>query len=277
MIQFHDQGYLCIPGFLSAEEIERAKQRIQHHIDVWQPEEHPLVTFGMSPDKQARDAYFLTSGDKVRYFLEEDAVDANGQLCVSKACAINKIGHALHAHDPFFRQVTFGSHVKQIASMLGLDDPLVVQSMAILKQPRIGGEVLPHQDSTFLHTDPPSALGFWIPLEDCTPANGCLYAVPGSHRDYPVRNQFVRTDAGSTAFIGEPLPLIDASKYVPIQCPAGSLVLIHGAVVHRSDANRSLHSRWAYTFHLVEGNAAYSQRNWLQPTTELPFPRLFAG
>jgi hypothetical protein len=31
-----------------------------------------------------------------------------------------------------------------------------------------------HNDSTFLYTDPPSAVGAWIALEDCTPANGCL-------------------------------------------------------------------------------------------------------
>jgi ectoine hydroxylase-related dioxygenase (phytanoyl-CoA dioxygenase family) len=42
----------------------------------------------------------------------------------------------------------------------------------------------------------------------------------------------------------------------------GSLVVIHGSVVHRSDANLSDHSRWAYTFHLVEGKAKYSAKNW---------------
>lgn len=37
----------------------------------------------------------------------------------------------------------------------------VLQSMIICKQPRIGAEVPIHDDSSFLHTDPPSALGFW--------------------------------------------------------------------------------------------------------------------
>ena len=40
--------------------------------------------------------------------------------------------------------------------------------------------VTPHRDSTFLYTDPPSALGLWIPLEDCTLENGCLQFVPSS-------------------------------------------------------------------------------------------------
>jgi hypothetical protein len=51
--------------------------------------------------------------------------------------------------------------------------------MIICKQPQIGGEVPEHNDSTFLYTDPPTALGFWIPLEACTPENGaaCTFNV----------------------------------------------------------------------------------------------------
>ena len=34
---------------------------------------------------------------------------------------------------------------------LGVHDPLVMQSMAILKPPQIGGRVSIHQDSTYLY------------------------------------------------------------------------------------------------------------------------------
>lgn len=40
----------------------------------------------------------------------------------------------------------------------------------------------PHQDATFLHTEPLGrVLGFWIALEDATRENGCLWFIPGSH------------------------------------------------------------------------------------------------
>lgn len=43
--------------------------------------------------------------------------------------------------------------------------------------------VTPHQDATFLYTEPlGSVMGVWIALEDATLDNGCLWFIPGSHR-----------------------------------------------------------------------------------------------
>ena len=38
--------------------------------------------------------------------------------------------------------------------------------MYIFKQPRIGGEVICHQYSSFLHTQPMSCVGLWLAVED---------------------------------------------------------------------------------------------------------------
>lgn len=49
----------------------------------------------------------------------------------------------------------------------------------------------------------------------------------------------------------------------------GSLVLIHGQVVHFSEQNKSEKSRHAYTFHIIEQkDTKYSEENWLQPPPE---------
>jgi phytanoyl-CoA hydroxylase len=63
---------------------------------------HPRTVFVTRDDnKHVSDTYFLNSGDCVRFFFEEDAFDASGQLRVPKAQAINKIGHgALSVHPP---------------------------------------------------------------------------------------------------------------------------------------------------------------------------------
>lgn len=52
-----------------------------------------------------------------------------------------------------------------------------------------------------------------------------------------------------------------------VACPVekGSMIIIHGLVVHQSEWNRSTKSRFAYTFHVMESeNVKYSPENWLQ-------------
>jgi phytanoyl-CoA hydroxylase len=153
--------------------------------------------------------------------------------------------------------------------------------MIICKQPEIGGAVPPHQDSTFLYTNPPSAVGFWYALEDATKENGCLSFLKGSHRWAPIRKRFVRKAGGAgTEFIdncGKLFPNGDEYKekkdgveeqgeYELGEVKAGSLVLIHGNLLHKSEKNTSSKGRIIYTFHVIEGqDAVYDERNWLQP------------
>jgi len=148
--------------------------------------------------------------------------------------------------------------------------------MVIFKQPFIGGEVVPHQDSTFLHTEPHSATGLWFALEDCHLHNGCLEFVPGSHTKGLLNGRrMVRDGKGGVEFTAAGA-VFDDKDFVPLECPAGSLVLIHGSVVHRSSANRSPTSRIIYTFHVIEGaqGFVYDDKNWLQ-TPGTPFASLF--
>ena len=45
----------------------------------------------------------------------------------------------------------------------------------------VGGEVVPHQDSTFLWTEPqPSVVGLWLALEDATTENGAYLPRPSA-------------------------------------------------------------------------------------------------
>jgi hypothetical protein len=54
------------------------------------------------------------------------------------------------------------------------------------------------------YTSPPTALGFWFALEECTLENGALSFLPGSHLTTPITKRFVRLPTGGTGF--EKLP-----------------------------------------------------------------------
>lgn len=93
-----------------------------------------------STDAQSKANYFIESGDKVRYFFEEGALNAEGELLVDPAIALNKVGHALHAEHPVFKKVTQSDRVREMCWQLGFQKPAVAQSMYIYKNPGVGGE-----------------------------------------------------------------------------------------------------------------------------------------
>ena len=130
--------------------------------------------------KQGTSDYFFDSSDKIHFFLETDAVDEEtGDIRpgIPKMSSINKVGHGLHLTDPVFSKYATSDKVKSLVQALGWKDPVLPQSMYIMKNAKTGGEVTSHQDSSYLYTTPRlTCLGLWLALDDATEENGCLWA-----------------------------------------------------------------------------------------------------
>jgi phytanoyl-CoA hydroxylase len=269
---FERDGYLVLRGFVSAAQCDGLRARMAELLDAFEPAEVATI-FSTRELSHAQDRYFLESGDKIRFFFEEEAFGPDARLKQSKARSINKVGHALHDLDPVFAQFSRQPALASLVAELGIARPLLLQSMYIFKQPRIGGEVGCHQDASFLLTEPASVMGLWFALEDATVENGCLYAARGGHKG-PLRSQVIRHDVGGrhdrTEMVTlDPTPLPSEGQ-VPLEVPKGTLVVLHGFLPHGSAPNRSARSRHAYTLHVIDGRCAYRPDNWLQRARDMP-------
>lgn len=280
--RYESQGFLVLKDFIDKAVCDSLRARAEELVREFDP---GAIISIFSTHEQARtsDDYFLESGDKIRFFFEENAFNAAGNLRQDKEKSINKIGHALHDLDPVFSEFSRRDEIKELVSDFGIDQPLLLQSMYIFKQPNIGGEVTCHQDATFIYTEPLRMAGLWFALEDATIENGCLWAIPGGHK-LGLKSRFVRvpeTRDGLGAGYRPPervkttFEVFDRSPWseedlVPLEVEKGTLIVLHPLLPHLSRENRSTKSRHAYTLHVIDASSKYPATNWLQRSTGMP-------
>lgn len=265
---------------------------MQQLADGWDPQATKAVfrTDEAQEKTQGKSDYFLSSSDKVHFFAEDGVLRDDGSVdpAMPKIDALNKVGHALHAEVPAFKEYVLSEKVGGIMRTVGMQKPTVPQSMYIVKPPRVGGVVTSHQDSTFLYTEPrQSCVAVWLALHACNEQNGCIWARPGSHVE-PVRRQFVRNEAhfsgadasapmlvfkgGASASapwegtLPEPGDVagLRAAGFVPCPCEPGDALVFPGTLDHLSLKNTSATRRHTFQLHLIDGVNKWSEKNWLQ-------------
>ncbi|MBT8080012.1 MAG: phytanoyl-CoA dioxygenase family protein [Gammaproteobacteria bacterium] len=265
---YRDAGVIALRGFVPVEKCQRLRQRALQLVDEFDPAEVRSV-FSTTEQTQLDDRYFIDSGDKIRFFLESGAFDDDGHLRQSKEQSLNKMGHAMHDLDPVFDEFSRTPELAEVVKRLGIRDPGILQSMYIFKPPRIGGEVVWHQDSTYIYTEPESCIGFWFALEDATIGNGCLYFIPGAHRTPLKYRNYRVSDRRVTTELVDDRPWPDEGK-VAAEAAVGTLVIFSGRAPHYSGPNLSAHSRHAYTLHVIDKTCRYPENNWLQRSPDMP-------
>lgn len=268
LAEYNEAGYLILERFADERECDLLRARAEELVQEFDPAEVVSI-FSTHEQNRLTDEYFLTSGDKIRFFFEENAFNPDGTLKYEKEKSINKIGHALHDLDPVFDRFSRNDKVRELAGDIGFADCYLLQSMYIFKQPNIGGEVTCHQDSTFLYTEPTEIAGLWFALEDATIENGCLWAIPGGHRQ-GLKSRWKRTRDGGMGFETFDSTPWPEDQLVPLEVTKGTVIVLHGLLPHRSFENRSFRSRHAYTLHLISANAKYPDDNWLQRSAAMP-------
>jgi len=135
--------------------------------------------------------------------------------------------------------------VDRMASFLQ-DEVYHYHHKLILKEPRVGGAWEWHQDYGYWYGNgclTPDMASCLIAIDPATQENGCLQVLKGSHRIGRIDHGPIGDQTGADLKRVE----VALSRYEHcfVELEAGSAVLFHSNLLHRSDRNGSDKPRWA--------------------------------
>ena len=233
--QFHDDGFLHVPGFLDTYETQ-------------------LLVRTVRADKVITDQAF------------EDHHDPEGNPV--KLTGWNHPGMDIYGAISRCERT-----VDTVESMLG-DEVYHYHSKMILKEPREGGAWEWHQDYGYWYYNGclyPQMVSVSIAIDAATRQNGCMQVLRGSHQlgriDHGKYDGRISADPERTAEVLKRLDLVYC------EMSAGDALFFHANTLHRSAANTTDKPRWSLICcYNTRGNDPYkdSVHPRYTPLTKLP-------
>ena len=149
------------------------------------------------------------------------------------------IGQAHTRSEMLARFIRSPIYLEACAKFIGPDADLYFNQV-VMKAPEIGRSFAWHQDSGYVLTKPMEYVTCWTAIGPASLANGCVWVIPGSHKWGYLPHQ---RDPDT----GELIPKVkDDSGAIPVEVPAGTVVIFSSLLLHRSGANTSKDYRYAY-------------------------------
>ncbi|MYC93773.1 MAG: phytanoyl-CoA dioxygenase family protein [Caldilineaceae bacterium SB0661_bin_32] len=217
--QFHAQGYLIVENAFTAQEVQIALDGLFHllsgAVEEFNGVQYEQASAGVAVEGMSVEE----KQDYVRKFMS--FVDYDERL--------NEL-----AHHPLLLAL--------VERLIG-EAPVLFQSMALLKPPRLGRDKPWHQDAAYFQIElDAKVVGCWIALDEATIENGCMVIAPGSHLKGPVVHfrrrdwQICDTD-------------VDNSGAVAVPLKPGGLLIFQSLLHHGTPPNDSGLRRRALQFH----------------------------
>jgi ectoine hydroxylase-related dioxygenase (phytanoyl-CoA dioxygenase family) len=228
---YRDRGYLTVPGVLDRRLLDAVRAEA---VAICRGDRGAIAGVTPAPG-------------------EDDAVVLRRYLCI----------HFPHKLSPLLLDVARLPAVTDLLTAVVGPNVKLVQSMLFIKSENMPGQAW-HQDESHIPTRDRSLTAVWIALDDATVDNGCLWVIPGSHRQgvlYPVQETSDRRYDSTEHAYGFP---DDDQDAVAVELAAGAAVVFDGHLLHRSLPNTSRGGmRRAVVLHYM---SAESLLPWFPPT-----------
>jgi len=217
--RFHEQGFLIVENAFTAHEIQVALDGLFHllsgSVEEFDGVQYERASAGVAVEELPPEK----KQDYVRKFMS--FVDYDVRL--------NEF-----AHHPLLLAL--------VERIIG-EAPVLFQSMALLKPPRLGRDKPWHQDHAYFQFELNTrVVGCWIALDEATIENGCMVIAPGSHLEGPVvhfrRRDWQICDSD-----------VDNSGAVAVPLKPGGLLIFQSLLHHGTPPNNTGLRRRALQFH----------------------------
>jgi phytanoyl-CoA hydroxylase len=165
-----------------------------------------------------------------------------------------------HLHDGFSLQMMKLPIIRDTLAQLLGDEAVGIQSMYFYKSPGSPGQAA-HQDYYYIDNKPNTLTAAWIAMEDVDEENGCLWVIPGSHKEGLLPHGRVKDVSEHEAWTDE-TEGADLSKQIPVVMKSGDIVFFHNLLIHSSKKNRT-DDRWrkSYVCHYIRHDSTIERED----------------
>jgi ectoine hydroxylase-related dioxygenase (phytanoyl-CoA dioxygenase family) len=225
--QWDRDGFFILRGLVSAADAAGIEREVIERIRSDPPGRHADVP-----------AYSV--GD--HYLIYPEKVPS--QHAVNPEDRVSKVFNC-HAEGVTRQVAESPAVVDVVADLLGPDIDCF-QSQFIFKNPGVIGQPW-HQDSFYFDFTLQPQIGVWVALTRATLENGCLWVLPGSHRE-PIHTHVPdRRKEARSSYVE--IVDHDFAAQEPVLMEPGDVLFFHSFLMHKSTDNVADYRRSAMVYH----------------------------
>ena len=160
------------------------------------------------------------------------------------------------------RKLIHDPRIGRMGAMLaGIEGIRIWHDQALIKPP-LGNPTAWHLDVPYWSFNSRDAISLWMALDDATPANGCMWYIPGSHKTARFDNVGI---GENMADLFKVYPEWKAIEPMPGPCPAGSIVWHNGLTAHGAGVNMTTRPRRAMTCAFMPDGCTFNGKRNVLP------------
>ena len=155
-----------------------------------------------------------------------------------------------HLQHPIFRMLIHDTRLLDMVEALLGPDLRLIHYQGLYKPARTGGEVGWHQDNYYFNVADNRTVSFWLALDDATVENGCMWYMPGRHKELLEHEKLwdIADKKGFYFAISD----FDDNGAVPAEVKKGGFAVHHCLMPHRSLKNQTENPRRGIAMHFMD-------------------------